>query len=82
MSSSNPAGFRDIFQGLVGNPCFESRAVRFLEKQCRDERDEIGVAAALAQAVERALHLARAGVDGGEGIGHRVAGVVVGMDAT
>ena len=42
---------------------------------------EIGVAAALAETIQRALHLPHAGADGGERIGDRVAGVVVGMDA-
>ena len=52
-----------------------------LQLQRRDDRDEIGVAAALAEAVERALDLARAGAHGGERIGHRLLGVVMGMDA-
>ena len=52
-----------------------------LQRQRRDERDEIGVAAALAEAVQRALHLPRAGADRGERIGDRVAGVVMGVDA-
>ena len=49
--------------------------------QRRDQGDEVGVAAALAEAVQRALHLARAGVDRGERVRDRVAGVVVGVDA-
>ena len=44
-------------------------------------RDQIGVAAALADAVQRALDLAHAGLDGGQRIGDRLAGVVMGMDA-
>ena len=52
-----------------------------LELQRRDDGHEIGVAAALAEAVERALDLARAGAHGRERIGHRLLGVVVGMDA-
>ena len=44
-----------------------------LQHQGRDERDEIGIAAALAQAVERALHLARAGAHRGERVGDGVA---------
>ena len=55
--------------------------VGLLEQERRDEGDEVGVAAALAEAVERALHLARPGVDGGERVRDRVAGVVVGVDA-
>ena len=52
-----------------------------LQGQCGDECDEIGVAAALAETIQRALHLPHAGADGGERIGDRVAGVVVGVDA-
>ena len=52
-----------------------------LQHQGRDQRDQIGIAAALAQAVQRALHLARAGAHGGERIRHRVLGIVMGMDA-
>ncbi len=52
-----------------------------LQRQRRHDRDQIGVAAALAEAVQRALDLAHAGLDGGERIGHRLAGVVMGMDA-
>ena len=44
-------------------------------------RDQIGVAAALADAVQRALDLAHAGLDRGQRIGDRLAGVVMGMDA-
>ena len=56
-----------------------SRVFR-LQLQRRDDGNQIGVAAALAQAVERALDLARAGAHRGEGIGHRLLGVVVGVD--
>ena len=52
-----------------------------LELQRRDDRDQIGVAATLAEPVERALDLARAGAHRGERIRHRLLGVVVGMDA-
>ena len=52
-----------------------------LQRQGRDQGHEICVAAALAKAVQRALHLPRAGANGGERIGDRVAGVVVGVNA-
>ena len=52
-----------------------------LQRQRRHDRDQIGVAAALADAVERALDLAHAGLDRGQRIGDRLAGVVMGMDA-
>ena len=44
-------------------------------------REQVGVAAALAVAVHRALHLARAGVDGDEAVGHGAVAVVVDVDA-
>ena len=52
-----------------------------LQLQGRDDRDQIGVAAALAEAVERALDLARAGAHRRERIRHRLLGVVMRMDA-
>ena len=59
----------------------EALAIMRLQHQRRDDRDEIGIAAALADAVERALDLAHAGIDGGQRIGHGLVGVVMGMDA-
>ena len=52
-----------------------------LEGQIGDDGDQIGVAAALAEAVDRALHLHGPGVDGGQRIGHGQLAVVVAMDA-
>ena len=52
-----------------------------LQFQIGDDRDQIGVAAALAIAVHAALHVRAAGFDGGDGIGHRHIAIVVGMDA-
>ena len=54
--------------------------VRF-QHQRRDDRGEIGVAAALAEPVQRALDLARTGAHRGERIGHAIVGIVVHMDA-
>ena len=42
---------------------------------------QVGVAAALAVAVDRALDLTGAGVDRGQRVGHRQFAVVVGVDA-
>ena len=52
-----------------------------LQLQRRDDGDEIGIAAALADAVQRALDLARAGAHRGERIRHRLLGVVMRVDA-
>jgi hypothetical protein len=45
---------------------------RRLEHQRRDQRDQVGIAATLADAVERALDLPHAGLDGGQRIGDRL----------
>ena len=71
----------DLTQRLRRDAGLETLRQFGLQSQRRDERHEIGVAAPLAEAVQRALHLPRAGADGGERVGDGVAGVVVGMDA-
>ena len=71
----------EVLELVVGDADVEFLRELRLELQRRDDRDEIGVAAALAEPVERALDLARAGAHGGERIGHRLLGVVVGVDA-
>ena len=68
-------------QALRRDADLEAVGIGRLQHQRRDQRGEVGVAAALADAVERALDLADAGADGGERIGHRLLGVVMGMDA-
>ena len=52
-----------------------------LELQVGDDRDEVRVAGALADAVHRALHLRRARLDGDERVGDGALGVVVAVDA-
>ena len=52
-----------------------------LELEVGDDRDEVGVAAALAVAVDRALDQRGALGDGGERVGHAALGVVVAVDA-
>ena len=52
-----------------------------LELEVRDDREEVGVARALAVSVGRALHVRRAGLDRREGVGDRAAGVVLAVDA-
>ena len=55
--------------------------VAHLQLQVGDDRDQVGVAGALAEAVDRALHLARADLDGRERVGDGALGVVVAVDA-
>jgi hypothetical protein len=52
-----------------------------LELQCRNDGHEIGVATALTEPVQGALDLPGAGAHGGERIGHRLLGIVVGVNA-
>jgi hypothetical protein len=52
-----------------------------LELQVRDDGRQVGVARALAEAVEGALHLAHAGEHGGHGVGDGTARVVMAVDA-
>src|SRR5882724_8992509 len=52
-----------------------------LEDERGDERDEIGIAAALAEPVQRALELPHASAHRSERVGDGILGVVVAMDA-
>ena len=52
-----------------------------LQLEVGDDRDEVRVAGALADAVDRALHLRRAGLDRDERVGDGAAAVVVPVDA-
>ncbi len=52
-----------------------------LQLQGGDQRDQVGVAAALAQPVERALNVAHPGANRGQRVGDGVAGIVVGVNA-
>ena len=72
---------REFLQRGVADADVESVGVFRLQFQRRNDRHQVGVAAALAEPVERALDLARAGAHGGKGIGHRLLGIVVGVDA-
>ncbi len=56
------------------------RVIR-LQQQGRDDRAEIGIAAPLAQPVQCALDLAGAGTHGGQRVGDRLLGIVMGVDA-
>ena len=59
----------------------EALGIGRLQHEGRDDRGEVGIAAALADAVQRALDLAGAGAHGGERVRHRLLGVVMGVDA-
>ena len=74
-------GVRELLELVVRHADLELVGEFRLELERRDDRDEIGVAAALAEPVERALDLARAGAHRRERVRHRLLGVVVGVDA-
>lgn len=52
-----------------------------LELEVGGDGEQVGVAGALAVAVDRALHVGRAGADRRDGVGGRAAGVVVAVGA-
>ena len=52
-----------------------------LQLEIGDDHAEVGVAAAFTVAVDRALHVSRAGADRRQGVGHAATGVVVRMNA-
>ena len=56
-------------------------AVTHLQLQVGDDRDQVGVAGALANAVDGSLHVRGAGFDCHKRVGHRTAGVVVRVDS-
>ena len=71
----------DVGEPGPGDSCLESVGELSLQQQRRDEGDQVGVAAAFANAVERALDLAHAGADRRQRISHRLPGIVMGVDA-
>ena len=66
---------------LRGDADLERVGEFVLQAQRRDQRTEIGVAAALAEPVQRALDLPRTGAHRGQRIGDRLLGIVMGVDA-
>ena len=66
---------------MLGALAAEHFIAFFLERQVGDDRDQVGIAAAFAEAVDRALHVDGAGVDGGQRIGDGQVAVVVRVDA-
>jgi len=75
------AGVSECTQALGRHTGFKAIGERRLQQQRRDDRRQVGVAAALADTVQRPLHLANARADGGERIRNRVLGVIVSMDS-
>ena len=68
--------------GQVGQPAAAGRqeAEIGLERQVGQDADHVGIAAALAVAIDRGLHVADAGLHGGDRVGDGQLGVVVGVD--
>ena len=82
----------DEFVELVGNPRqfgklagrhadLETAGIDRLQGQGRYDRRQIGIAAALADTIERSLHLTRARFHRCKGVGHCLAGIVMGVNA-
>ena len=63
------------------HPALGQRLDAELQREVRDADHEVGVAGALAVAVDRALQLRRPGEHRGDRVGDRAAGVVLGVDA-
>ncbi len=66
---------------MLGAAAAEHLVAALLECEVGDHRHQVGIAAAFAEAVDRALHVDGPGVDGGERIGHGQIAIVVGVDA-
>ena len=73
--------FQQMAERLGRDAGFEPLGIGGLQRQRRDQRGQAGIAAALPQPVQRALDLARAGVDRRQGAGHRLPRVVMAMNA-
>ena len=77
----HPAVAQQALEGGGGDAGFKGRGVGFFEQQGGDQTGQVGIAAAFTKAVERALDLSYARVNGGERVGDGVAGVVVAVNA-
>ena len=75
------ARLRHPLQRVHRDAGVEPAGIGFLQEQRRDQAGEVGIAAAFAKPVQRALDLARARGDGGERIGDAKPRVVMGVDA-
>src|SRR6185312_9844560 len=61
---------REILERRTSDANLELAGKFRLEFECRYDRHKVGIAAALAQPVQRALNLARAGAYCGKGVCH------------
>jgi hypothetical protein len=68
-------------RGQAGQLLLTDHIEAHLQLQGRQDRGEVGVAAALAIAVDAALHEPGPGLDSRQRVGHGALGVVVGVDA-
>ena len=73
--------FRNLAQSIGRDARLETLVQLGLQEKGWDQRDQIGVAAALAEAIQGALNLPGAGAHRRQGIGDRVFGVVMGVNA-
>ena len=72
-------GVRDADQ--LGEAPVRQHVEAHLGHEAADDGEDVRVAGPLAVAVGRALHVRRAGIHGGQGVGHRATRVVLGVDA-
>src|SRR4051794_28306243 len=70
-----PRDMGELAQGVVRDAEIEAGRIGVLQLQRADERNEIGIAAALAEAVEGALDMTRARLHGRKGIRNRAAAI-------
>ena len=77
-AADNARGFQNFPRVHVGVQLSEKVGARF---QCHDHFFQRGIAGAFADAVDRAFHLSRPGLHGGQRVGHGQAEVVVAMHA-
>ena len=65
----------------LGQAAVGQHVAAHLRDQPADDAEDVRVAGALAVPVRRALDVRRAGIHGGQGVGHRATRVVLGVDA-
>ena len=74
-------GTGQVFQPRFADTNFILAAIGVFQKQGRNQRGQIGIAAALAQTIERALNMARARIYRGQTARNGGFGVIMGMNA-